>query len=348
VLFVLSDGEDPEQRTEIGVADALRAEVRVLAAALGTETGAAVPTRGAALRDESGALVLSRRRAERLERLAAASGGETYRSDAWGAFDFDAAAAVIRRDAGAARGQPVDRRVRAVQVLPLAALALALLAAEGALPLLRRRRRALPAAALAAACALLAGASGLEHSDALSEVESRVRERPGDPRLLIELGLARLARGQHPGAERALLAAALAAREPALAALAYYDLGVAALERGDLEAARSAFFDALALDPSDRQARFNLEWTLIALARHAPVPAPELREPSQEAEKPRPRAEPLEPLHSGADAGAAAPLPGQAQQRRWLDRVRDDPTHALRAAARAQRRASRGRGALAW
>ena len=142
VLFVLSDGEDPERRTEIGVADALRAEVRVLTAALGTETGAAVPNRGAALRDESGALVISRRRAERLARLAAASGGEAYRGDAWGAFDFDAAAAAIRRDAGAARGQPVERRVRAVQVLPLAALAFALLAAEGALPLLRRRAAA--------------------------------------------------------------------------------------------------------------------------------------------------------------------------------------------------------------
>ena len=46
VLFVLSDGEDPERRTEIGVADALRTEVRVLTAALGTETGAAVPDRG--------------------------------------------------------------------------------------------------------------------------------------------------------------------------------------------------------------------------------------------------------------------------------------------------------------
>jgi Ca-activated chloride channel family protein len=346
VLFVLSDGEDPEQRTEIGVAEALRAEVRVLSAALGTETGAALPNRGAALRDESGALVISRRRAERLARLAAASGGEAYRGDAWGAFDFDAAAAAIRRDTGVAPGQPVERRVRAVQVLPLAALAFALLAAEAALPLLRYRRRALPAAALAAACALLAGVSGVERGDLLSDLETRVRERPGDPRLLIELGLARLARGRHPAAERALLAAALSAREPSLAALAYYDLGVAALERGDLEAARNAFFDALALDPSDRQARFNLEWTLMALAKRAPPPLPEARKPGQEGEKPR--AKRREPEPGPADEEAAAPLPDEAQRRRWLDRVRDDPTHALRAAARAQRRAGSGRGAPAW
>jgi tetratricopeptide (TPR) repeat protein len=181
-----------------------------------------------------------------------------------------------------------------------------------------------------------------------------VQERPGDPRLLIELGLARLERGRHPAAERALLAAALSAREPSLAALAYYDLGVAALEQGHLEAARNAFFDALALDPSDRQARFNLELTLIALAKRAPLPVPELREPSQEAEKPR--AERPKPEQSLADEDAAAsgerapgsPPPGEEQRQRWLERVRDDPTHALRAAARAQRRASPRRGALAW
>jgi Ca-activated chloride channel family protein len=347
VLFVLSDGEDPEQRTETGAADALRADVRVLAAALGTESGAAVPSRGAPLRDESGALVISRRRAERLARLAAASGGEAYRGDAWGAFDFDAAAAAIRRDAGASRGQLVERRVRAVQVLPLAALAFLLLAAEGGLPLLLRQRRAL-SAALVASCALLAGASGVERGDALSDIETRVREQPGDARLLIALGLARLERGRHPSAQRALLAAALFAREPSLAALAYYDLGVAALEQGDLEAARNAFFDALALDPSDRQARFNLEWTLMALVKRAPLPVPELREPSQEDEKRQPRAEQLEPEHSPADEAAAAPAPDEEQRRRWLERVRDDPTHALRAAARAQRRASPRRGALAW
>jgi tetratricopeptide (TPR) repeat protein len=298
--------------------------------------------------------VVSRRRAERLERLAAASGGEAYRGDAWGVFDFDAAAAAIRRDAGAARGQLIERRVRAVQVLPLAALAFALLATEGALPRLRRRRRALAGAALATACAVLAGASGGEHSHSLADLEKRVREQPGDPRLLIELGLARLARGRHPAAQRALLAAALSAREPSLAALAYYDLGVAALEQGDLEAGRNAFFDTLALDPSDRQARFNLEWTLLALARRAPLPLPELREPSQDEEKRRSQQPESEPGLADEDSarsgegGAGALPPSDEQRRRWLERVRDDPTHALRAAARAQRRASPGRGGLAW
>ena len=103
-------------------ADALRAEVRVLAGALGTELGASIPDHGAPLRDSRGALVISRRRVERLERLAAATGGEVYRADAWGTFDLEAAAAAIRRDAGRAPGQRVERRVRAAQVLPLAAL----------------------------------------------------------------------------------------------------------------------------------------------------------------------------------------------------------------------------------
>ncbi len=84
----------------------------------------------------------------------------------------------------------------------------------------------------------------------------------------------------------------------------------------------------------------------MALAKRPPAPVPEAREPSQQDEKPRPQR--LEPEPGPSDEDAAAPPPSEEQRRRWLERVRDDPTHALRAAARAQRRASPRRGALAW
>jgi Ca-activated chloride channel family protein len=350
-ILVLSDGEDPARRPELGIAAALRTEARVHAAALGLEAGATVPDHGVALRDARGAVVVTRRRAERLARLAEATGGELFRGDAWGEIDVAAALAAIRREVGAGPGGLALRRVPAVQVAPLAALAFGLLTVEATRPRRRAgRRRALALAA--AASALLAGAAPAPEpappaeTGSVAALEAALRAHPRDPELLVRLGIARLERGRAEEAARAFGAAALVARDPELAALALYDLGVAQLEAGALEAARDAFFDALALAPADREARFNLEWTLRALASRPPEPPP-APEPEPEASE---RRDPL----PAPDAGAAeAPLPGPPPPadaellRRWLDRVEDDLGRALRSAAGTPR-AARGDSGPAW
>lgn len=346
VLFVLSDGEDPMHRGDLGIPDALSAEVRVLAAAIGTELGATIPDGGTPLRDSHGAVVVSRRRTERLVRLTSASGGEVFQANRFGELDFAAAARAVRRDVGERPGKLVARRVRAVQVLPFAALAFLLLAAE-ALPL-RRLGRGAAAAAAGLAIALLLGAAPHQTPEGgLAELEARVAASPGDPRLLIELGLARLDRGRHEGAERAFLAAALAARDTRLAATAYYDLGVAALEGGDLAGARDAFFDALALDPGDQEARFNLEWTLKALPKDPPPAPGPPRQESSAPELPDPEAPPQAAAEAEPEPAQAPQALDEAQRQRWLGRVQDDPARALRSAVRGGERLPTSRE-LAW
>ncbi len=336
VIVVLSDGEDPEQRRDLGATDALRAEARVIAAALGSDAGATILDHGVALQF-GGTTVITRRRAERLGRLTDATGGELFRADAWGELDFDAAAAALRRDAGAVPGARVERRVQAVRVLPFAALAFALLLLEW-LP--RPRARAAGALTALPALLFLVAAAPPQGRDA-DPLEARLRTSPRDARLLVELGLARLERGEREAAGRAFLEAAIYAREPQTASLAYYDLGVTALERADLEAARDAFFDALALDPGDRRARFNLEWTLQALTVRPPPPPSPGREPRDDAtegaleserDARRERAAADEPARADPRPDAAPPLSDE-QRRRWLDRVEDDPVRSLRAAA---------------
>jgi len=325
-IAVLSDGEDPAAGGELGIDAARRAEARVVALAIGTEAGAQVPDGPGPLRDAEGAAVVTRRDAARLERLAAATGGALVVADRLGGADLDTLAAEIRRDAGREPGAPVERRVPAVQVAPLAGLAFALLALEG-LPLPRRRRLAAGTAALAALALVGAGPAP---TGAIEALEARLLREPGDARLLIELGLER---GQREGARRAFQAAAVSARDDRMAAVAYYDLGVAALEDGDLEAARGAFFDALALDPQDSRARFNLEWTLAALRRAPPAPEPKDAPPEPPArELPPP---PLPEPEAGGAAQAPPPLPDlDADERaRLLARVADDPGLGLRAAA---------------
>jgi len=354
IVFLLGDGEDPERRRDLGAAEAARAGVRVVVAAFGTERGATVPDHGVPLVDRSGRTVVSRRQLERLGSLATDTDGALLASDEWGDIDLAAATRAIRRDAGGAAAAWVERRVPAVRVLPFAALAFAILLLEG-LPRPRAvgrhrfgsllRRAGAPVVAggvLMAAPASLAG----DGVATLTALEAEVRARPGDPAALVALGAARLERGQRRAASRAFLAAAIGARTPREAAVAYHDLGVAALEEGDLEAARAAFLDALAFVPGDPKARFNLEWTLLALRQQAPPPPPaEEREPPpappREASPPdqAPEAE-----RAAAEAPAARTPLGESERRRRLERIEDDPARALQSAAAARRARPAGGG----
>jgi Ca-activated chloride channel family protein len=287
VLLVLSDGEDaakPGDEAEAS-AEAARGGVRILAAGIGSEVGGVVPDHGVALRDASGDPVRSRRDLERLGALAAGTGGRLLATDAFGAIDVADAVREIRRDAARAPGESVERRVAAVQVAPFAALAFVLLALELAGPFPLGRRATRRRLAVSGACLVLVVAAALPPLRARAEpmargtaevaaLEAEAARAPRDARTLVRLGAARARAGLGPEAKRAFLAAALYARDPGLAANAYFDLGVAALESGELEAARDAFFDALALAPSDDEARFNLEWTLRALREVPPPPPP--------------------------------------------------------------------------
>ena len=319
VLLVLSDGEDSNHGRDLPLAELTRAEVRVLSAAFGSEEGAMLSDHGAPLSDASGRAVLTQRRLEPLERLAAATAGEVFRADAFGALEPGRVERSLHRDAGRAGGVVV-RRERAVQVLPLAGLAFALLLLEGLpMPRLPRRGRR----ALSATLALLLLAAGpLTYEAALR---------------LQRAGLARLERGDSEGAARALEAAALVTRDPALSALAYYHLGVAQLAAGKLEDARTAFFDALALDPEDAEARFDLEWTLAALQRRPPAARPD-EMPRETRETAAPRPSPIasrEPAPGARRESPPTPAPlGAEERQRLLDRLPDDPSRALRLAAR--------------
>ena len=79
VLFLLSDGETASAQADLAAAaDASRAQVRVLAAALGSDQGAEVPDHGTPLRDVGGRVVVSRRRSHHLAELVDATGGELF------------------------------------------------------------------------------------------------------------------------------------------------------------------------------------------------------------------------------------------------------------------------------
>jgi Ca-activated chloride channel family protein len=374
VILVASDGEDPNHANELGIAEALSAQSRVIAIALGTELGSAIPASDTALRDHVGRVIVTRRDGDRLGRLADATSGALFRADEWGAFDFDAVAAEVRRDAGQVPGEPIVRSVQAIRVAPFAALALLLLLAEG-LPRMgiALRSRAASAAALGLGVVLIGAApgkfeapiadtSGDERAvaDAVplpTAVEPWVRREPHNVRALIALGHSRFAHGEPEAAATAFATAALYAKDARLAAHSHFGLGIARLESGKFEAARDAFFDALAFDPSDDKARFNLEWTLAALIEKSPeAPRPD-NKPGPDSDSKTQPDDSDEGDDEGDDEPAAsspsAPDPeaqrsakpdtrdphpsklSEKQQLRSLARVSDDLERSIRAAASA-------------
>ncbi len=369
-LLVISDGEHASDATEPAKPLLAASGVRVVTVAIGTDAGGAIPSQDGLLLDGRGRPVHSRRHPEALAELARAAGGESLLTDDFGQVPTASVLEALRRGARPAADGWLEQDVPVARSRWPAAAALLLLLAECAR--LRRgqrapqalRTRGMHAAAAAVASLVLVGAGGDGRSSGrqgsaahdLADLERQLRRTPDDAHLLLRVGVARANEGSLREAERAFRAAAVRASEPRLAALAHYDLGVALLHRGHYEGARDAFFDALAVDPNDAYARFNLEWTLRAIAarpqgagtdegeEEQPDPSEPESEASASAEDeralPRPAPDPgpdpeeqPDPTPAETRSRTAPPLDAQTAGR-WLEQVQDDPARALRATAR--------------
>ena len=386
LLVVLSDGESADRDLSGAATAAARQQVRVLVAAIGTAAGATVPYQGSELRDSTGHVVVSRRRSAPLAMLADATDGRVFEGDEWGEFDLASLTREIGRDARGRPGELVERRVAAPLVWPFAAGAFALALLEllpaAVWPHARRawlqlgrtlRGSARPAAALCALLLILAPRPGPAEpeasrvaSDATRALEALARRRPLSPTELLQRGRARARDDRWDEAENSFLAAAMLDGRGSTAAIAYHDLGVAALRRSELERARDFFFDSLALRPGDSQTRFNLEWTIAALSVAAPrdrdespkpppLPSSEMREDETRELAQDRQDTPAKPEPSADDAApqnnATMPELSEAQRERWIERIQDDPSKALLSAARAgadDLQRSRRRDTPAW
>lgn len=395
VLFVISDGEVGAIGADL-VATLAQKEIRVLAALVGTETGARIPESSRWMLDGDGRPVVTRREVGRLAPLLSATGGRAFLADAWGELDLEAVTAELRREAIPSSDGTIRRRIPVTWVALPAGLALLLLLAEAwPGPWRPSRRGAHPKPATPrgawkpATLALLVGASTVpdaatpqerpDTTDPRRALERRLLTEAADAELLVELGLERVRAGDADEARHAWRAAAARARQPTTAALAWFDLGVLALEQGRLDDARDAFFDATtasAADPVlDRKVKFNLEWTLAALrARDEPPPSPspleepsaneDAEEPADEPEAPTEREESAEREQQGSRDGESAEDPAEAEDgdgsggepeaappappplspeevRRWLEQVDDDVRAAIEARLAETRKAER-------
>ncbi len=97
-----------------------------------------------------------------------------------------------------------------------------------------------------------------DKSAAARELEESLRLDPGNAAARVNLGVVLTGLGAAERAEAQLRAALEAESEPRVRALAYYNVGVAELRRGELEAAAADLAEAVRHDPELAEARFHL------------------------------------------------------------------------------------------
>ena len=335
VIVLISDGEDVAGEIEAALERTDRLEIRVFTVAAGTSEGAAM-----APRPSSGSAdgEVSRADLGTLEAIAVRSGGNVRGLDSIVglAVEFQRLRQSVF-DEGSDQA-PVDR----FQWFLGAALALLLaqsLVADGAWrgpwqggrPRGLResaRRRARGRVVLGAAGLVLAWLLAACGSAAYREVErgneayangayeealvtyqdAAAAAQTADgtpPALTYNVGNALHRLDRFEEATVASTTALAAAEDPALFVRAAYAVGSHAFRRGDLEAAREAFVSALLRDPSDRDAKHNLELTLRLLPGDPPPETAAQPPGGQDGQEDDP------PGGEDADAGDAGGQPPQ-------------------------------------
>lgn len=328
-VLLVSDGED-HPGTYAGKAAQMRAEgIAVYTAGVGTAGGGTIPDtdlRGQprVRTDAQGNPIVTRLNEESLRSIASQGGGRYLPLDRSGRL------LELRPDLAALQQTPLGEEAQKVpreRFQLFVALALLLLAGAWLLPdrlslpaLRAARLRARPGLAVLLLALVLGGCSGGDPVRARNEAANRLfdagqfeaalqayhqllRERPDLEQISVNAGNAqhRLQRYDRAVAETQR---ALPPTDAAIGAVTFYNLGNHLLALDQLESAYDAYRNALLLDPSDRDAKHNLELTLLLLAQ---------REMQQPGQGPGEGQEPGEQEGESSESAQGEPARGQAQ-----------------------------------
>lgn len=276
-LILLTDGEDHEGGVEKAIEEAKQANVRIYALGFGTTEGEPIPLRNEKgdrsgfKKDRGGQMVLTRLNPPLLEKIAKETGG-IYLQATPGEKEVDV---ILKHLRGWGEQQFAEKMFveHEDQYQMFLILALIFIIAE----MLLRRKDKNPTAWMAclAAFFLLTGffetsqdtvKKGNEHfqnkryQSALEAYRKVQVKKPDVPEVLYDLGTALYKVDAFQESAKDLEAAALKAKEPQFKARALYNKGNVQYRLGNFEEAIDAYKKVLALDPGDKDAKYNLEF----------------------------------------------------------------------------------------
>jgi Ca-activated chloride channel family protein len=284
VILLLTDGEDTESRPLEVAAEAAKLAIKVFAVGIGSRSGELVPETGedgqanGYLKDRDGKYVTSRLDEDLLAQIAAKTGGGYLRADAkhFGVEAIEAALAGLKRTESESRLVKQYDEVYQYLLLP----ALLLLIIEACLG--ERRRKVASAQPLLVLAALIpflgAWWNPLEHNnratengnasmkkgkaeEALAQYDKAVADLPNDAAAHFNRGNALFALSRYEEAGQEFLRATQAGAT-GLRSAAFYNLGNTHFKNNKYEDAIAAYRRALALDPANANAKWNLELAL--------------------------------------------------------------------------------------
>ncbi|MFA7254870.1 MAG: VWA domain-containing protein [Candidatus Omnitrophota bacterium] len=280
-LILFTDGEDQEGGIEKAIEAAKQANVRIYCIGLGTSEGEPIPLknekgeRSGFKKDRGGQMVLTRMNQPLLERLAKETGG-IYLPATPGEKEVDV---ILKHLRGWGEQQFAEKMVveREDQYQIFLILALIFLAAE---MLVRRKNKngngkSQVLLVCLAAFFMFTGfletsqdtvKKGNEHfqgkryQSALDAYRKVQVKKPDAPEVLYDLGTALYKVDAFQESAQDLEAASKTAQDPLLKARAFYNHGNVQYRLGNFEEAIDSYKKALELDPTDKDAKYNLEF----------------------------------------------------------------------------------------
>ncbi len=276
-LILFTDGEDHEGGIEKTIEAAKQANVRIYCVGLGTAEGEPIPLknergeRSGFKKDRNGQMVLTKLNQPLLERLAKETGG-IYLPATPGEKEVDI---ILKHLRGWGEQQFSEKIVveREDQYQIFLILALIFLAAE--MLVLRKNTKGPALLACLTAFFLFTGfletsqstvKKGNDHfqnkryQSALDAYRKVQVKNPDAPEVLYDLGTALYKVDSFQESAKDLEAAAAKSQDPELKAQTLYNYGNAQYRLGNFDKAIESYKKALALDPKDKDAKYNLEF----------------------------------------------------------------------------------------
>ena len=372
-LVLITDGEDHQHALDQAAAEAADNGVKIYAIGIGSQDGEPIPIKDDAgnlqgyKKDKRGATVVSKLGDALLTQATQKTGGAYYRATP-GEDEVNEIVQKIERGEKGEAVQGTASHYRNRFMLPLA-LAFLLLLVELLIP----EKRALPpisrfgkiishvadvgakkalvpivllilgtsAAQAATAEGALRRGNKLYQTDqfepALEQYAAAGAKSPKDARPVFNAGYALYRLQRLDEASQAFKAVAESKLPPDARAAAYYNLGNARYQAGDLAGAIDAYRKAVVLDPADEEARHNLA---VAL-KNQKNPPPKKKDQDKKQDKKKDQPDKDKPQPSGGQNNADKGRPPETKTRPQDQMSREDAERIMRAVADKERSASK-------
>ncbi len=276
-IILITDGEDQGTDALLAAKKAKEKGIRIFAVGIGSEAGAPIPLAdGGFKKDQAGNIVVSKLDEKTLQDIAAETGGAYVRSSS-GSLDLDLIYQNIRGSGKDHEGDVTRQKIWHERFQIFLALALFFLLLEFFLRGSRSKKSRrtwwgtavlllglLPySSPKAVASDRSEGEKAFQEKDYKTAAEKFLNAEIREPTNLqnaYNRAVSQFYNHQYKEAAQGFAKAAQA-QDKTLAQRSYYNLGNSLVAQGALEDGVKAFEQALAINPQDKEAQDNLEWT---------------------------------------------------------------------------------------